>query len=298
MLLKDFLKEAVARLEHLYPVPEARSIVQMVCESRIGTSRYTHILEPGRTIEEESLGILLSDIDRLSAGEPVQYVLGFAEFCGRKFKVTPDVLVPRPETETLCQDALAFGTALKESRGASGNPAPVRILDLCTGSGCIAWTMALGIPGAEVTGTDISLKALSVASGQDFSSEMEATGAVAPDFVAADLLSDVEAFGHGRFDLVLSNPPYILESEKAAMRVNVLGFEPHLALFVPDGDPLVFHRAVARWSASLLLPGGRGRPADLTSAAQRAPGLHSHSWSRGPPGDSWSCPRGLVVVLN
>jgi release factor glutamine methyltransferase len=134
---------------------------------------------------------------------------------------------------------------------------PLRILDLCTGSGCIAWTLALEMPGAEVTAVDISEEALAVASSQDFTEEMARTGAIAPRFIKADVLAGpIEDLG--QFDIIVSNPPYVMDSEKALMRTNVLDHEPHLALFVPDDDPLVFYRAIARWTDALLVPGGFG----------------------------------------
>ena len=134
---------------------------------------------------------------------------------------------------------------------------PLRILDLCTGSGCIAWTLALEMPGAEVTAVDISEEALAVASSQDFAEEMARTGAIAPRFIKADVLAGpIE--GLGQFDIIVSNPPYVMDSEKDLMRTNVLDHEPHLALFVPDNDPLLFYRAVAGWADSLLAPGGLG----------------------------------------
>ena len=131
---------------------------------------------------------------------------------------------------------------------------------MCTGSGCIAWTMALECPGAEVVAVDISDDALAVASSQDFAEEMQRTGACAPTFLKADVLADVpsgEVFSRG-FDMILSNPPYVMNKEKALMRTNVLEHEPHLALFVSDDDPLLFYRAVARWASALLSPGGIG----------------------------------------
>ncbi len=248
MLLKDFLKEGAARLESFYPAREAMNIMLILCEERIGTKRFTHLVEPDFSINDGDLPRLKADLERLSSGEPIQYVLGYADFCEFRFEVTPDVLIPRPETELLCKEAIkVLGTA----------PKP-RVLDLCTGSGCIAWTIALNVPGSVVFGTDISQKALEVAAGQEFSSELEETGASAPVFVKADLLGDERALGQTGFDLIVSNPPYIKESEKALMRPNVLDFEPSSALFVPDDDPLLFYRHVARWSRSLLSPGGRG----------------------------------------
>jgi release factor glutamine methyltransferase len=113
------------------------------------------------------------------------------------------------------------------------------------------------MPGAEVTGVDISDGALAVASGQDFADEMARTGAKAPQFLKADVLGEPLA-DLGMFDVLVSNPPYVMDSEKALMRSNVLDHEPHLALFVPDDDPLVFYRAVAVWALKLLKPGGRG----------------------------------------
>ena len=113
------------------------------------------------------------------------------------------------------------------------------------------------MPGAEVTGVDISDGALAVASGQDFADEMARTGAKAPQFLKADVLGEPLA-DLGMYDVLVSNPPYVMDSEKALMRSNVLDHEPHLALFVPDDDPLVFYRAVAVWALKLLKPGGRG----------------------------------------
>lgn len=259
MLLKDFLNEGVTRLEPLYPTKEARSIVLMLCESRIGTKSYTHIVEPEYQIKDKALEGLNSDLDRLASGEPVQYVIGFADFCGLRFKVTPGVLIPRPETELLCREAIKIGSRMQRMRKAYGKSArPVRVLDLCTGSGCIAWTVALNIPGAEVTGVDISEKAIEVAKGQDFAIKQKEDEVTPPKFVTADILSEPQSFAEGEYDLILSNPPYIMESQKSQMRANVLNFEPSTALFVKDENPLEFYRSIAKISKECLASEGKG----------------------------------------
>jgi release factor glutamine methyltransferase len=127
---------------------------------------------------------------------------------------------------------------------------------MCTGSGCIAWTLALEMPSAEVTAVDISEGALKIASTQDFAEEVYRTGAKSPRFIKADVLKDPTCCS--KFDIIVSNPPYVMNKEKALMRTNVLDHEPHLALFVSDDDPLVFYRAVAQWSNKLLKKGGYG----------------------------------------
>ncbi|MBR5660017.1 MAG: peptide chain release factor N(5)-glutamine methyltransferase [Bacteroidales bacterium] len=258
MLLGDFLREGVSRLASLYPAPEARNILHILYGERLGTDRYTHVTEPLYTIPAESLSALSSDLDRLASGEPVQYVIGFEEFCGRRFKVSPDVLIPRPETEILCAEAIRLGSELSAKRLSQCDDTPVRVLDLCTGSGCIAWTLALDIPGSEVYGVDISEKALAVASSQSFSSSDGRSDRSSPVFLPADLLSDPPAFPCDKFDLILANPPYITESQKVEMRPNVTRYEPALALFVPDDDPLLFYRAIAKWALILLSVGGTG----------------------------------------
>lgn len=245
MLLAEFIRESVPALEKLYPSPEARGLVLMLCEERLGVRSYTHIVEPLFEIPEPELPGLKADMSRLAAGEPIQYVLGYTEFCGRKFKVAPSVLIPRPETGQLVDESLKL-------LAATGRPA--KVLDLCTGSGCIAWSVALGAPGVSVTATDISESALTLARSQF---EDVPSGANAPEFVCSDLLGGCREIC-GCFDLLLSNPPYVMEKEKAAMRRNVLDHEPGIALFVPDDDPLLFYRALASVSLRLLDSSGTG----------------------------------------
>ena len=249
MLLSAVIGIGNDLLTGLYPEREAREMVFAYMEAAIGTKRHTHIVEPGYQISDEAAGNAVEAFRRMASGEPLQYVTGKAWFYGREFNVTPDVLIPRPETEILCRTVLDSADGL-------------RVLDMCTGSGCIAWTLALEMPGAEVVGVDISEGALTVASGQDFSEEISRTGAKAPIFMKADVLSSPPERKEGafdrQFDIIVSNPPYVMDSEKALMRSNVLEHEPHLALFVPDDDPLVFYRAVAVWAGKLLKPGGLG----------------------------------------
>lgn len=260
MLLKDIIEQGTKMLSVMYPVEEARQTVFAYLEDALGVKRHTHIIEPDYQVTEEKVSDVLTAFERMSSGEPLQYILGRAWFYGRQFRVTPDVLIPRPETEVLVSSVVG---RRRQS---------VRILDLCTGSGCIAWTLALEIPGANVTAVDISEGALEVAASQDFAEEMDRTGAVAPHFVKADVLSDdlldilykdaakdvsVEAHSR-RYDLIVSNPPYVMDKEKGLMRANVLDHEPHLALFVPDDDPLVFYRALASHSSQLLAENGVG----------------------------------------
>lgn len=259
MLLAEFVKAGTKALESLYPQKEARSIVLMLCEEVLGTENYTHIVEPEFKIDDKKLPELEAAMERLKKMEPVQYVLGHTEFYGRTFKVNPAVLIPRPETELLCRDAIKLGMRVYRMRSPYGkNAEPVRILDLCTGSGCIAWTMALSIPGSRVTAVDISDAALEVAAGQDFASELKSKETFKPEFIKADVLDSEQEIELGPFDMVLSNPPYIMESEKEDMRRNVLEYEPESALFVPDDDPLLFYRAIARWSQRFMSPDGVG----------------------------------------
>lgn len=259
MLLAEFVKAGTKALESLYPQKEARSIVLMLCEEVLGTENYTHIVEPEFKIDDKKLPELEAAMERLKKMEPVQYVLGHTEFYGRTFKVDPAVLIPRPETELLCRDAIKLGMRVFRMRSPYGkNAEPVRILDLCTGSGCIAWTMALSIPGSRVTAVDISDAALEVAAGQDFASELKSKETFRPEFIKADVLDSEQEIELGPFDMVLSNPPYIMESEKENMRRNVLEYEPESALFVPDDDPLLFYRAIARWSQRFMSPDGVG----------------------------------------
>lgn len=249
MLLVDFIRQGTESLESLYPAAEARKIILMLCEHRLGTKSYTHIVEPKRTVPAEKEKGLSESLERLLKGEPIQYVTGTATFCGYEFTVTPDVLIPRPETEILCKEAVKTGDRMRRMRNAYGkNASPVRVLDLCTGSGCIAWTVAQQIEGAKVTAVDISEAALEVAKKQKFPASV--------NFILHDVLGTENIPDIGPFDIILSNPPYVRESEKSAMRTNVLDYEPSLALFVSDSDPLVFYYAIAEWSRRLLAPDG------------------------------------------
>ncbi len=250
MFLRALINEARQVVSRLYPEGEASEMVYALFEHLLGTKRHTHIVEPSYDVPAESVKLVEAALERLAAGEPLQYVIGSACFYGRDYKVSPSVLIPRPETEILCRTAIGSISGHKD----------VRVLDMCTGSGCIAWTMALECPGAEVVAVDISDDALHVASSQDFVEEMKRTGALAPTFLKADVLAEVpcdEMFTRS-FDMILSNPPYVMNKEKSLMRANVLEHEPHLALFVSDDDPLVFYRAVARWASALLSPDGTG----------------------------------------
>jgi len=276
MFLKDLIKEGVNTISSLYPEGEAREMVLAYLEHRIGTTRHTHILNPDHSVSDDLVPEIRDAYSRMASGEPLQYVIGESWFYGRRFHVTPDVLIPRPETEILCRTVLSplevggmqdmpptARGCMRAAGSTRGSSIPStfngvgRVLDLCTGSGCIAWTLALEMPGAQVTGVDISDGALAVASGQDFVEEMNRIGAKTPEFLKADVLDD-PLTGLGMFDVIVSNPPYVMDSEKALMRSNVLDHEPHLALFVSDDEPLVFYRAVAEWALTLLKPGGRG----------------------------------------
>ena len=249
MLLRDLISKGTETISQAFPEREAREMVLMFLQHSIGVTRHTHILEPSYEVTEEASAEAMRAFGRMAAGEPVQYIIGKAYFYDREFNVTPDVLIPRPETELLVREAVNWARR-------SGRET-MRIADLCTGSGCIAWSMAMELPGAEVTAVDISDGALAVAAGQQYGSA--AAGCpwevVAPKFIKADVLAGpVE--GLGTFDMILSNPPYVMDSEKALMRKNVLEHEPWLALFVPDDDPLLFYRAVAAWARQLLKPDG------------------------------------------
>lgn len=236
-------------ISDLYPEREAREMVFAYLEDTAGVKRHTHILEPECSIADEKAAEIMSGFERMASGEPLQYVMGKAHFYGRAFHVTPATLIPRPETELLCRDVV-------EQASVKGVKTP-RILDLCTGSGCIAWTLALEMPGARVTAVDVSQDALEVAQSQDFAEELSVVGALAPKFILNDILES-PAGQLEKYDIIVSNPPYVMDSEKALMRRNVLEHEPHLALFVSDEDPLIFYRAVARWAEKLLAEGGVG----------------------------------------
>lgn len=231
-------RELWRTLEPLYGNGEARAITDYVLDVCFGLSKADILCGAVEEMTAEKAAELNKIFGRLMEGEPVQYVLGRAEFCGRWFSVRPSVLIPRPETEELC----AWITA--DSK-ASASP---KVLDIGTGSGCIAITLQLDMPESKVTAWDISADALDVA--RENAQQLGAN----VNFVKLDALN---AKPEGEWDVIVSNPPYICEKEKKDMAVNVLEHEPHTALFVPDADPLLFYRAITRLAVQTLSKGGR-----------------------------------------
>ena len=231
-------RELWRTLEPLYGNGEARAITDYVLDVCFGLSKADILCGAVEEMTAEKTAELNKIFGRLTEGEPVQYVLGRAEFSGRWFNVRPGVLIPRPETEELC----AWITA--DSK-ASGSP---KVLDIGTGSGCIAITLQLDMPESKVTAWDISADALDVA--RENAQQLGAN----VSFVRQDALN---AKPEGEWDVIVSNPPYICEKEKKDMAVNVLEHEPHTALFVPDADPLLFYRAITRLAVQTLSKGGR-----------------------------------------
>ena len=224
-------------LTTLYDAAEARAVARMVLELRFGLTMTDVLCGQAERIPDGELRPLQH---RLLQGEPVQYVLGVAEFGPRTFAVGPGVLIPRPETYELCQWVAADLSTTDAQR-----PAPT-ILDVGTGSGCIACTLAAELPRARVTAWDVSAEALTIAR------QNAKRAHVLVSFAQVDVLAPPPS----SFDVIVSNPPYICEREKAAMQRNVLDHEPHLALFVPDDDPLLFYCAIARYAVKALPRGG------------------------------------------
>lgn len=231
-------RELWRTLEPLYGNGEARAVTDYVLDVCFGLSKADILCGAVEEMTAEKTAELNKIFGRLTEGEPVQYVLGRAEFSGRWFNVRPGVLIPRPETEELC----AWITA--DSK-ASASP---KVLDIGTGSGCIAITLQLDMPESKVTAWDISADALDVA--RENAQQLGAN----VNFVKLDALN---AKPEGEWDVIVSNPPYICEKEKKDMAVNVLEHEPHTALFVPDADPLLFYRAITRLAVQTLSKGGR-----------------------------------------
>ena len=229
-------------LTPLYDAGEAQAIVRTVLDVEYGMTLTDIICGKVNELSSDEERNLEEIITRLQNGEPVQYVLGKADFAGRTFHVEPGVLIPRPETAELCQWIEEEVSSLKADE-------KKQILDICTGSGCIAITLGLTLPNSEVTGWDISEDALRIAQGNV---EMLKAGNVRIEYQDALMLPKAAETA----DIIVSNPPYICEKEKADMEKNVLEHEPSIALFVPDEEPLKFYRAIAEYASSALKPEG------------------------------------------
>ncbi len=221
-----------------HPAEEAGAIATAIIREYAGMGRAAQLAFGNRVAEGAAAERILEAAARAAAGEPLQYIFGYADFCGHRIEVGPGVLIPRPETEEM---------TLMIIRGHSGFIDT--ITDLCTGTGCVAIALALAFPGASVTATDLSAVALEMAQHNIYCLGAGVT------LIKSDLLKN-EPADIPESNIIVSNPPYVTMSEKRAMQRNVLDHEPHDALFVPDDDPLLYYRAIARIAQQRLLPGG------------------------------------------
>lgn len=241
----------------LYDDREVRAIVDLVLEDVCGVSRTDRILYPEQQLDAALSGQVETIAAALSLGVPVQQAIGRAWFCDRYYKVSPDVLIPRPETAELVEwIALSAGEDRTKNRAVGG----LKLLDIGTGTGCIALSLARLINNSHVVAVDLSTAALAIAAQNAEIQHIENV-----DFVQCDILSAVEKADDNdglssgyqqKFDIIVSNPPYICRREAAAMSDIVLQHEPDLALFVPDDDPLLFYRTIARFGLTHLQEGG------------------------------------------
>lgn len=235
--IRDIERFAYSELQGTYSKDEIRNLLRIMFDEYLGWNLTTWLLSKQKTINQSDLLKINFAIKDLKHHRPIQYITGKADFCGMTLAVNENVLIPRPETEGIVE------LAKKNLQS------PKRILDLCTGSGCIAIALAKVFPNTEITAVDISEKALEVARQNAWNQ------GVAINLVQTDLLNDSLA-ELPVFDAIVSNPPYVRELEKAQMRPNVLDYEPQLALFVPDNDPLIFYRRIAEIADKHLVTNG------------------------------------------
>lgn len=241
-MVRDCRRYYASQLESIYSSDEANALIMILLEHYFDINRVKIALDPDLRLSESELLTLHFAIKELLKNRPVQYIIGETEFCGMPFFVNENVLIPRPETEEMVR-LLAVGHW----------PLAVKILDIGTGSGCIAISLAKLIPNSDVTAIDVSEKALEVAK------KNAETNGVNVHFVLDDILNP-HVKTHGRasqqFDIIVSNPPYVCESEKSEMRPNVLEHEPSTALFVSDNDPLIFYSKILEFALKTLKPDG------------------------------------------
>lgn len=239
MKVKELTRNIIDRLTPTYGEGEARWMMRIIMEHIKGYSPVDIELNGDRDLGEGTVSMVNGIVCRLLKGEPLQYITGRARFSGMELTVTPAVLIPRPETEQLV-DIIVDRERDKTD---------LRVADLGTGSGCIAVALARNLPFSKVMAVDISDEALKVA-------QLNATNLKAKiNFLKGDILS--MTLPAECLDIIVSNPPYIVEREKAEMSVNVLDYEPARALFVPNDDPLLFYHAIERIALTALTPGGR-----------------------------------------
>ena len=227
------------QLSPVYPKQEIESFSRLIFEKILGLSPVQVHLNRNETISAANLVQIKEIVHRLTQFEPIQYILGETEFYGLNFTVNPSVLIPRPETEELVD------WIINDSR----DSAPC-ILDIGTGSGCIPVALVKNLPGSSAEGWDISAEALITASRNALINQAEVS------FRCVDVLNSTQLKPTGYYDIIVSNPPYITPAEKVHMQQNVTQFEPHLALFVPDNDPLIFYRKIAELAMGHLRSGG------------------------------------------
>lgn len=243
--VRDCRKYYAGELEKLYGSDEANALIMILLDHYFGIDKVKIALNPELRLSESELLTLHFAVKELLKNKPVQYVTGETEFCGMRFSVNENVLIPRPETEEMVK----MITNSVETRRATS--IPNSILDIGTGSGCIAISLAKLLKNSLVTAVDVSEKALEVA-------EKNAEANSAPvTFIKDDILNPQNPdLLNGQFDIIVSNPPYVCESEKSEMRANVLDYEPSTALFVSDHDPLVFYRKILEFAQKTLKPNG------------------------------------------
>ncbi|MDB5247266.1 MAG: peptide chain release factor N(5)-glutamine methyltransferase [Segetibacter sp.] len=235
-------QQLLAQLYQVYENREAANIADMVIEHVTGQRKIDRIVYKDLPVNKEQQSQLEKMLAGLVNHRPVQYVLGEAWFMDMRLTVNESVLIPRPETEELVE-------WIVEDIKRSGNK-EVSLIDIGTGSGCIPIAVRKKIPEVAVSAIDVSDDALQVAKLNSIGQK------VLVDFLHLDFLNEEEWNQLGKYNIIVSNPPYITRSEEATMRDNVLKYEPHIALFVPDEDPLLFYKAIAKFSRSHLKPGG------------------------------------------
>jgi release factor glutamine methyltransferase len=240
MTTAEFAAQLTTALQGPYPGPEAAAVAALVTETLLGLSPLQRRMQAAAPVPAEVAARLPGIQARLLAHEPVQYVLGTAHFAGMDLEVTPATLIPRPETEELAQ------LIAQEQAGRAG----LTVLDVGTGSGCLALAVAQALRPARTLAVDISAEALAVARRNAAHYAQEVA------FQQLDILTTTPDIAPGMLDVLVSNPPYVRNSERAQMRDNVLAWEPETALFVPDADPLIFYKRLAELARELLRQGG------------------------------------------